>query len=106
MHTQAPEQILRTSLSSPSEVFLNKLYNTSSILNWVPSASLKALPLTPLPAFPLPEPRTAPTHDVTLAHQLRIELASIKRKVDVEIDAVEGPLRRVHPFKVLLQVLS
>jgi hypothetical protein len=51
---------------------------------------------------PLYEPRSAPAHDIPLTYQLRIKLAAVKRQVDVEIHTVEGTLRRVHPFEILL----
>ncbi len=54
----------------------------------------------------LPEPRAAATHNLALAHQLGAELGAVQRQVDVEVDAVEGALLRVHALKVLLQVLS
>lgn len=52
------------------------------------------------------EAGAAATHNITLANQLSIELAAIEGEVDVEVDAVEGALRGVHPLKVLFEVLS
>ena len=57
------------------------------------------------PVSSLPEPRTTSAHDLALADKLRIELTPIEREIDIEVNTVEGPLRRVHPLKVLLQVL-
>ena len=49
----------------------------------------------------LPEPGRAATHDLALAHELSIELRTVQREVDVEVDAVEGTLRGVHAFEIL-----
>jgi hypothetical protein len=54
----------------------------------------------------LPEPRRAATHDLALAHELSVELGPVERKVNVEVDAVEGSLRGVHALKVLLEVFA
>jgi hypothetical protein len=54
----------------------------------------------------LSETGSAATHHFTLADQLSIKFGSVKREVYVEIDAIEGALRRIHAFKVLLKVLA
>lgn len=54
----------------------------------------------------LPELRRTPAHDLALAHQLGIELATVERQVDVEIDTVKCAIRSVHALKVLLKVLA
>jgi hypothetical protein len=54
----------------------------------------------------LPEPSRATTHDFALAYQLGVELRTVKRKVDVKVNAVESTLGRVHAFEVLFKVLS
>jgi hypothetical protein len=46
----------------------------------------------------------APSHDLALAHQLCVELGPVEGEVDIEVDAVEGALRSIHPLKVLLEV--
>ena len=53
----------------------------------------------------LSESRRATTHDLALAHQLGVELGPVQREVDIEVDAVERALRRIHPLEVLLQIL-
>jgi hypothetical protein len=53
----------------------------------------------------LPEASRATTHNLTLAYQLSIELGSIKREVDVKVDAVKGTLWGIHALKVLFEVL-
>ena len=54
----------------------------------------------------LPEAGCASSHDFSLADELGVEFAAIEGEVDVEIDAVEGSLRRVHALEILLEVLS
>jgi len=54
----------------------------------------------------LSEACCAPSHDLTLAHQLGIELGSIKCEVDIKVNTVERALWRIHAFKVLFQVLA
>lgn len=54
----------------------------------------------------LPESSRAATHDFTLANKLGIELRSIEREVNVEVDTVEGALWGIHTFKVFFEVLS
>lgn len=61
---------------------------------------------TPSHSLPSPKPRRAPTHHLALTHQLGIELAPVQREVDVEIDAVKSPLRRIHALEVLFQILA
>jgi hypothetical protein len=46
-----------------------------------------------------------PAHNLTLAHQLSIKFATVKGQVDVEVHAIEGPLRRVHALEVFFEVL-
>lgn len=58
------------------------------------------------PARRLLEPRRAAAHDLSLAHELGVEFRSVQREVDVKVHAVERALRRVHPLKVLLEVLA
>jgi hypothetical protein len=53
----------------------------------------------------LPESRRAATHDLALADQFSVELGSVKREVDVEVNAVEGSLGSVHALKVFLEIL-
>ena len=54
---------------------------------------------------PLPESRSTPSHNLSLTYQLSVKFTSIQGQVDVEIHPVERPLRRIHPLKVLLEVL-
>ena len=54
----------------------------------------------------LSESSRAPTHDFTLTDQLGVEFAAVEREVDVEVDAVECSLRRVHSLKVFFEVLA
>jgi hypothetical protein len=57
--------------------------------------------------FPkLPEPRRAAAHDLALTNKLGVEFRSVERKVDVEVDAVEGALGRVHALKVFFEVFA
>lgn len=51
------------------------------------------------------EPGRASAHHLPLADQLGVEFAPVKGEVDVKVDAVEGPLRRVLPLEVFLQIL-
>ena len=95
MHPQAPEQLLRTNLSSPAAPIF--LYNTPS--------DIKPTLLTRPIGCPLPKSRSAPPHDIPLTHQFRIEFATVKRQVDIEVDTVKCSLRRIHPLEVLLQIL-
>lgn len=53
----------------------------------------------------LPELGSAPTHNLTLANQLSVELTAIKSEVDVEVHAVKRSLRRIHPLEILLEIL-
>jgi len=46
----------------------------------------------------------AMTHNFALADQLGVEFAAVEREVNVEINAVEGSLWRVHSLKVFLKV--
>lgn len=55
---------------------------------------------------PLSEPCPAATHNFALANELGAELGAVQSKVDVEVDAVEGSLRRVHTLEVLFEVLA
>ena len=48
----------------------------------------------------------ATSHDFALTHQLGVEFCAVEREVDVEVDAVEGALRCVHTFEILLEVLA
>ena len=41
-----------------------------------------------------------------MTHQLGVEFCAVEREVDVEVDAVEGALRCVHTFEILLEVLA
>jgi hypothetical protein len=52
-----------------------------------------------------PKPRSTSPHHLPLAHQLGVELAPIKREIDIEVNAVESALRRIHPLKILFEVL-
>ena len=54
----------------------------------------------------LSEPGGTTAHDLALADQLSVEFRAIQRKVDIEVDSVEGSLRRIHALKVLFEVLS
>ena len=54
----------------------------------------------------LSEPRGATTHDFALADELGVEFGAVQGEVDVEVDAVEGALRRVHALEVFLEVLA
>ena len=54
---------------------------------------------------PLSEPRSTPPHNLSLTHQFCIKLTSIQRQVDVKVHPIERPLWRIHPLKVLLQIL-
>lgn len=47
-----------------------------------------------------------PSHHFTLAHKLSVEFRSVKREIDVEINTIESPLRRVHAFKVFLEIFT
>ena len=51
------------------------------------------------------ETRAAPAHDFTLTHELGFEFGTVQCQIDVEVHAVESPLRRVHSFEVLFKVL-
>ena len=62
--------------------------------------------LTPSTVTVLSEPCRAAAHDLALAHELGVELRTIKREVDVEVHAVEGALWGVHALEVLLEVLA
>ena len=53
-----------------------------------------------------PEPRTAAAHNLALANQFGAEFRSVECEIDVEVDAVEGTLWRVHALKVLLEILA
>ena len=52
------------------------------------------------------EASSAAAHNLSLAYKLGTELGAIQRKVDVEVDAVEGALRSIHSLEILLEVLS
>ena len=54
----------------------------------------------------LSESGGAATHDLALANELGVEFGTVEGQVDVEVDAVEGSLRRVHAFEILFEVLS
>lgn len=54
----------------------------------------------------LSESGRAATHDLALADKLGVELGAVEGEVDVEVDTVEGALRRVHALEVLLEVLA
>ena len=54
----------------------------------------------------LSESRRASTHNLTLAHELSVEFGAIERKVDIEVDAIEGALWCVHALEVLFEVLA
>lgn len=54
----------------------------------------------------LPESSRASAHDLSLADELGVELAAVEGEVDVEIDSVEGALRRVHALEVLFEVFT
>jgi hypothetical protein len=54
----------------------------------------------------LSEARSTSTHDLALTHELGVELGTIKREVNVKINAVKCTLGRVHAFEVLFQVLA
>jgi hypothetical protein len=54
----------------------------------------------------LPEPGRATTHDFALAYELGVEFRTVEREVNVEVNAVESTLGRVHAFEVLFEVLS
>lgn len=53
-----------------------------------------------------PEASRAATHDFALTDEFGVEFGAVKGEVDVEVDTVESPLRRVHAFKVFLEVLA
>ena len=53
----------------------------------------------------LSETSRAASHDLTLAYELSVELTAIECQVNIEVDAVKGALRGVHPLEILLQVL-
>ena len=48
----------------------------------------------------------AAAHDFALADELSVEFGAVEGEVDVEVDAVEGSLGRVHALEVFLQVLT
>jgi hypothetical protein len=52
-----------------------------------------------------PKPRATPPHHISLTDQFGIKFTPIQSQVDVEVDAVESSLRRIHPLKVLFEVL-
>jgi hypothetical protein len=54
----------------------------------------------------LPKSRSAATHDFALTDKLGVEFRAVEREVNVEVDAVEGALGRVHAFKVLFEVFA
>ena len=54
----------------------------------------------------LSEPGRATAHDFALADELGVEFRAVEGEVDVEVDAVEGSLRRVHALEVFLEVLA
>lgn len=54
----------------------------------------------------LSESSRTPTHDLALTDQLGVKLAAVEGEVDVKVDAVEGPLGRIHSLKVLFEVLA
>jgi hypothetical protein len=54
----------------------------------------------------LPESRGTPAHDFALAHKFGIELGSVEREVNIEVNTIECALRRVHALKVLFKILA
>ena len=59
-----------------------------------------------LPTHTLPESRSTPAHNLTLANQLGIELGAIERQVDIKVHTVECALGCVHALEILLEILS
>lgn len=53
----------------------------------------------------LSESSRAATHDLALADKLGVEFGPIKRKVNVEVDAIESALGCIHAFEVFFEVL-
>ena len=41
-----------------------------------------------------------------MTNELGVEFRAVESEVDVEVNSVEGTLRRVHALKVLLEVLA
>ena len=56
--------------------------------------------------MPLPELGAASTHNFSLANQLGAEFTSVKSEVYIEVDPVEGSLRRIHALEIRLQILA
>ena len=54
----------------------------------------------------LSEARGAAAHDFALADELGVELAAVEGEVDVEVDAVEGALRRVHALEIFFEIFA
>ena len=54
---------------------------------------------------PLSKPRRTPPHRLTLADELGIELAAVEGEVDIEVNAVESALGRVHALEILFEIL-
>jgi len=52
------------------------------------------------------KPTRAPPHNLTLTYQLSVELGAVEREVDVEVNAVEGSLGRVHALEVLFEIFA
>lgn len=90
-------------LPSPQVLSLHFLSSTSP--TQLPTAFCP-LPTAHSDSSPSPKPRRAPAHDLTLTHQLCIELAAVEREVDVEIHAVKSALGCIHALEILFEVLA
>ena len=60
----------------------------------------------PPPLLTSSEARGTAAHDFALADELGVELAAVEGELDVEVDPVEGALRRVHALEILFEVLA
>jgi hypothetical protein len=53
----------------------------------------------------LSESCSAAAHNLSLADQLCAELGTVESQVDIKVNTIEGTLRRIHSFKILLKIL-
>lgn len=72
----------------------------------LPAQHIQAFRKRPLIVSCSSESCAAPAHDIALTHQLGIKLTSIQCEIDVKVNTIESALRRIHPLKVLFEILS
>lgn len=54
----------------------------------------------------LTESSGAAAHDFSLTDKFGVEFAAVEGEIDVKVDPVESSLGGIHPFEILLEILS